>query len=260
MDIASVIGLIAAWALFFASILVAPGAKLTAFVDYPSLMVVIGGAIAASMMCLPMPIVLGVPKYLLKAIFPKQESIAPIITQLVQFAEVARRDGILALESKTGEIKDPFLLMGIQMAVDGTDADVMEAVLRTEMDAIAGRHKVAKQALDMIVKYAPAFGMIGTLVGLVIMLGNMDDPAAIGPGMAVALLTTLYGAMIANMLCAPLADKLAYYSKQEYTLKEIIVRGIQSIQAGDNPRVLEQKLKTFLPRNQRGPATEAKAA
>ncbi len=228
------------------SIWIAPGAKFSAFIDMPSLYIVFGGALACLMMAFPMRNVMQLPKIFLKAFFPKPTQIAPVIAQLVKFAEVARRDGILALEGQASEIRDPFILLGIQMAIDGTDAQMIETIMRTEMETVATRHKIGKAMLDTLTKYAPAFGMIGTLVGLIIMLGNMDDPAAIGPGMAVALLTTLYGAALANMLCNPAADKLAFYSKREWEVREVIVRGILAIQDGDNPRVLEQKLSTFL--------------
>ncbi|MDA0831917.1 MAG: motility protein A [Planctomycetota bacterium] len=228
------------------SIWIAPGSSFKAFIDMPSMYIVFGGALAATCMAFPLRTVLQTPKVILKAFFPKPPEVGPVISQLVKFAEVARRDGILALENQASEISDPFILLGIQMAIDGTDAQLMETILRTEMEAVAGRHKTGKSIMDTLTKYAPAFGMIGTLVGLIIMLGNMDDPAAIGPGMAVALLTTLYGAALANMFCAPVADKLAYYSKREWEVREVVVRGILAIQDGDNPRVLEQKLSTFL--------------
>ena len=259
MDKATAGGIFSAWGIVLLSIWIAPGASFTAFIDYPSLMMVVGGAIAAVLIAFPLNTVMTIPKVVMKAFFPKVPEIAPVITQLVQFAEVARRDGILALESKSDEIDDPFILMGIQMAVDGTDAELMENILRSEMEAVAQRHKTGKAMLDTLNKYAPAFGMIGTLVGLIIMLGNMDDPAAIGPGMAVALLTTLYGAALSNMMCAPISDKLALYSRREWQVREIIVRGILSIQVGDNPRVLEQKLKTCLPMSERA-KMESKAA
>ena len=141
--------------------------------------------------------------------------------------------------------------MGIQMAVDGSDGDLIETVMRTEMTAMAARHKTGKGLLETLGRYAPAMGMIGTLLGLIIMLGNMDDPAAIGPGMAVALLTTLYGAVMSNLYALPFADKLSFYSRQEMQIREVIVQGILSIQNGDNPRVVEQKLCTYLPASQR---------
>ncbi|MCA9097331.1 MAG: motility protein A [Planctomycetaceae bacterium] len=259
MDKATIGGIAAAWGILLVTILIAPGAKLSAFWDSPSLLCVCGGAVCAVMIAFPLNVMFKVPKIYLKAFFPKTADIGPVIKQLVQFAEIARKDGILALEGKTDQIKDPFILMGIQMAVDGTDAELMETIMRTEMEAIFSRHKTGKGVLDTLNKYAPAFGMIGTLLGLIIMLGNMDDPAAIGPGMAVALLTTLYGAIVSNIMCAPIADKLALYSRKEMELKELIIRGILSIQGGDNPRVLEQKVLTFLPGPERK-KIESKAA
>ena len=258
MDIALLLGQIGGLVVVIGSILYA-GSPLSAFWDTPSVALVFGGSIMAALSCYPMGVLFGVPKIVLRALFPKTPPVKETITQLVQFAEVARRDGILALESKMGDLKDPFIKSGLQMAIDGTDSAVMEAVLRTEQEAVANRHKTGKAIMDTLNKYAPAWGMIGTLVGLVIMLGNMSDPNAIGPGMAVALLTTLYGAMISNMACAPVGEKLAFYSKKELEVKEIVIRGILAIQAGDNPRVLEQKLVVFLPPSQRASA-DAKAA
>ncbi len=258
MDKATIGGLVMACGALIFSILMAPGSSMSMFIDYPSMAVVIVGGAAAAMMSLPMATFMAFPKVTMKVFKPNVPPLAPVIKQLVEFAEIARRDGILALESKTAEIKDPFILLGIQMAVDGTDGELIESIMRTEMMAVSSRHKAGKAIFDSYGRYAPAYGMIGTLLGLIIMLGNMDDPAAIGPGMAVALITTLYGAMVSNMMCLPFADKLAIYSKRELEVREVIVRGILAIQEGDNPRVLEQKLQTMLPMNQR--TKEEKAA
>ncbi|HCS52890.1 MAG TPA: motility protein A [Planctomycetaceae bacterium] len=258
MDKATVGGLVMAFGLLALAVMLAPGGSFLAFWDAASAAVVIGGAVAATCIAFPFAALFLVPGVMKKVFNPKVSDLRPVIRQLVEFAEIARRDGILALESKTDEISDPFILLGIQMAVDGTDAELMEAVLRTEMEAVAMRHKTGKSLMETVGRYAPAFGMIGTLMGLIIMLGNMDDPAAIGPGMAVALITTLYGAMVSNMVFLPFADKLGFYSKRELEVREVIVRGILSIQDGDNPRVLEQKLNTFLPVSQR--ASEEKDA
>ncbi len=247
MDKASFGGLAMGIGLLVLAVLIAPGASFGAFIDYPSVAMVVGGAAAALAIAYPIGAILKFPKVLLKVFFPKQQELGPVIAQLVEFAEIARRDGILALESKTAEIEDPFILLGLQMAVDGTDKDLMETILRSEMEAVAARHKTGKGLLETYGRYAPAFGMIGTLVGLIIMLGNMSNPDAIGPGMAVALITTLYGAIASNLFALPFADKLGYYSKREMEVRETIIRGILSIQEGDNPRVLEQKLNTLLP-------------
>ncbi len=260
MDKATIGGLGAGIALLLLSIMIAPGSSFAAFIDYPSLAVVVGGAISATFIAFPMGTVLQVPKVVMKSFFPKQQPLTPVIQQLVEFAELARREGILALESRTGDIEDPFILLGIQMAVDGTDTELMESILRAEMEAIANRHKTGKSLMDTVGRYAPAFGMIGTLMGLIIMLGNMDDPEAIGPGMAVALITTLYGAIVSNLFFLPFADKLAFYTKREMEVREVIVRGLVAIQDGDNPRVLEQKLMTMLPPAERAKADQSEAA
>ncbi|MHC4350826.1 MAG: motility protein A, partial [Planctomycetota bacterium] len=165
----------------------------------------------------------------------------------VELAEVARRDGILALEGMISEMQDDFLVRGIQMAVDGTDPEVIQAVMETELENLLERHENGKGMLDAMGRYAPAFGMIGTLIGLVAMLQNMDDPSKIGAGMAAALLTTLYGALLANIVFMPMADKLGRRTNEEALAKTIIINGVMAIQSGDNPRTVESKLVTFLP-------------
>lgn len=250
MDIATVLGFaLACGAIVFS--VVAGGGSAGAFIDYPSAACVFGGAVAAALMCFPLKNVLGMGGVMKNAVFNKPPNLVEIIETLVGLAETARRDGLLALESKVQDIKNPFIVVGLQMAVDGTRAEVIEEVMRTEMDCTAMRHSLGKSLLDMVGKYGPAFGMIGTLLGLVIMLGNMSDPNAIGPGMAVALLTTLYGAILANAVFGPFAEKLNYLNKQELLAMDIIVRGIMGIQSGDNPRVIQQKLLSFLPPKQR---------
>ena len=165
----------------------------------------------------------------------------------MKFAEIARRDGILSLESMTGTIQDKFIVKGIQMAVDGTDPELIEQILEGELDSLASRHAEGRLLFETLGKYGPAFGMIGTVIGLIIMLKHMEDVSKIGSGMAVALITTLYGAVTANLICLPIADKLRLRSKEEMLMKQIIIKGVMSIQSGDNPRIVEQKLKTFLP-------------
>lgn len=251
MDIASVIGVIAGIVLITGAIAIAPGASFSAFIDYPAIAVVLGGATAAVLVSMPLRDVLKTFVVLKNVFFNKPEDPVGLIEQTVSLAETARRDGLLALENRIEELDNSFIILGIQMAVDGTRPEVMEDVLRTEMEAVENRHQAGKRVVDQIGKFAPAFGMIGTLIGLIIMLGNMDDPSALGPGMAVALLTTLYGALIANLFALPMAEKLGFLSQQEQVNMEIIVRGIMAIQAGENPRVIEQKLKTFVPPKQR---------
>jgi chemotaxis protein MotA len=257
MDISSVIGTFLAIGLILAAILMAEGSRLSAFVDYPSMMVVIGGSFAAALICFPLATFMKMPAIAMKVFLNKAPNVAGLIGQLVSLAETARRDGLLALEARVDEIDDNFIKLGVQMAVDGTRPEMIEDILRTEMDAVATRHKSGKSLMDQLGRFAPAYGMIGTLMGLIIMLGNMSDPSSIGAGMAVALITTLYGAIVSNVLYLPFAEKLGFISKQELVAKEIALRGIMAIQSGENPRVIEQKLNTYLPPKLRAGAQEA---
>ncbi len=235
MDIATVLGLVFAIALIVGSIAVG-GGSFSSFID-----------IAACMVAFPFHKIMASFRIGMKCFFNRSEDVPRIIEQLVSLAEVARREGLLALESKLDDVDHPFIQLGIQLAIDGSPPEVIEDLLRTEIDAVATRHAEGKSVMDQLGRFAPAFGMIGTLMGLIMMLSNMTDPSSIGKGMAVALITTLYGAIVSNVLFLPFAEKLGFYNKQELVAKEIIVRGILSIQSGENPRVIDQKLQTFLP-------------
>lgn len=258
MDIATIIGLITGTGLLLWAIL--SKTDLGTFIDAGSVAIVFGGAFAAALISFPVQNLLGVARVVKNCFFSKTQDSRKLIEQMVGFAEVARRDGILALENVTAGIKDSFLVSGIQMAVDGTDPDLIEAVMLNDLEAVEMRHSEGKALFDNIGRFAPAFGMIGTLIGLVIMLKNMEDPASIGPAMAVALLTTMYGAILANLVALPLAEKLGVRSRQEVLLKMIILKGVMAIQSGDNPRIVEQKLKTFLPDRLRGATSEEQKA
>ncbi len=254
MDIATIIGLISGTALLLWAIM--SKADLGPFIDGSSIAIVGGGALSAAMISFPIQNLLGVAKVVKNCFFSKARDPVALIQELVQYAEVARRDGILALENIAGRIKDPFLVSGIQMAVDGTDPDLIETVMLNDLEAVEARHLEGKSLFENIGRYAPAFGMIGTLIGLVIMLQNMRDPDTIGPAMAIALLTTLYGALLANLVALPLADKLGLRSREEMILRMIVIKGVMAIQSGDNPRIVDQKLKTFLPNRLRATAEE----
>jgi chemotaxis protein MotA len=254
MDLATIIGLFLGISLVGYAML--SKTSLSNFMDAASAMIVIGGAIASAMISLSLKTFLGAGKVFTKTVFHKEKSAQKLIDDLVAYAEIARRDGILSLENATKEAEDPFIIRGIQMAVDGTDPELIEQIMNNELEAIAQRHDNGKAVFESLGKYAPAYGMIGTLVGLVIMLLNMADPNAIGPAMAVALITTLYGSMFANMFALPIADKLSKRSEEELVYKMIIIKGVMSIQSGDNPRIVEQKLKTFLPPALRGKENE----
>jgi chemotaxis protein MotA len=250
MDIATVAGCALSIVLILGSILIG-GGSFAAFFDLPSLLVVFGGLAAAALVSFPLPNIRGFFRVSLKTVFWKFDSPTDVVKQIVAISEIARREGLLALDKRTGEIKNDFIRLGVQLAVDGTRPEVMEDILRTEIDAVATRHRDGKALFDCLGRFAPAFGMIGTLLGLVMMLGDMSDPSKIGAGMAVALLTTLYGAVAANCLFLPFAEKLGYTSKKERLTMEIVVRGVMAIQSGEHPRIIEQKLNTFIPPNLR---------
>ncbi|HEX7009159.1 MAG TPA: MotA/TolQ/ExbB proton channel family protein [Phycisphaeraceae bacterium] len=257
MDLGILFGFIGTWVLIVWALLAS--GQISIFWDTPSMILVVGGTSTIIFFAFPARNVKQLLRVVSKGFFHQAKPIQKLIEDLVSYAEIARRDGILSLENTTKEIDDPFIVRGIQMAVDGTDPELIEQIMTTELENTIERHETGKALLDTLGKYAPAFGMIGTLIGLVIMLQNMDDPSKIGPGMAVAILTTLYGALIANAVCLPLADRLARRSAEEVIYKTIIIKGVMAIQSGDNPRIVEQKLRTFLPPSDR-PAQEGKEA
>lgn len=258
MDIATLIGLVLG--LICIALAVALGGSAMAYVNAPSMLIVVGGATAATMTAYPLARFLKLPKVTAKALFTKPLDSVKLIEQLVELAEVARRDGILALEGMTENMDEPFLVNGLRMAVDGSDPEVIESIMETELENLMERHEAGRGMLEAMGKYAPAFGMIGTLIGLVAMLANMDDPSKIGAGMAAALITTLYGSLLANVIFLPMADKLAARSSEEVLNKTIIIQGVMAIQSGDNPRNIESKLMTFLPPSVRAAVEASKAA
>lgn len=246
MDVATIIGSILGWLLIVGSILIGP-VSIKAYFDLPSVFIVFGGALGATLVGFPLARIKQLPSVAMKAVTIKETVPKELIKTIVGYAEVARRDGILSLESLTADMDDEFIVRGIQMAVDGTDPELIEQIMEAELENQMVRHATGKSLFEALGKYAPAFGMIGTLIGLVAMLANMTDPAAIGKGMAAALLTTLYGACVANLLFLPIADKLGQRAADEVLIKTIIIQGVMSIQSGDNPRIVEQKLLTFIP-------------
>ncbi len=247
MDIATLIGLIVAFGLVAFAI----GSGIASFIDPPSMMIVFGGTIGVVLVSYPLSRVLGLVQIILKTFFYKTEDPAAMVAKLVELAQIVRKDGILALESHLNSIEHPLLAKGLQMAVDGQEPQVIEDTLYTEMEKVQERHQQGEDMLRALGTYAPAMGMIGTLVGLVLMLQNMQDPSTIGPSMAVALLTTFYGAILANIIFLPMAGKLKTRSKEEMLVNEIVIAGVQSLVAGENPRVMEQKLLGYLPPKQR---------
>lgn len=247
MDIASLVGFILAYVIIGASIML--GGPLILFVNPPSLLVVVGGTFAVTLMRVTLANFLGSFKIGLKGFFYKLDKTQALIDESVELADVARKEGILALEGR--EMSNSFLEKGIGLCIDGHAPEVVHSLLSKDMGMSIERHVVGADMFKAMAIYAPAMGMIGTLVGLVQMLANMSDPAAIGPAMAVALLTTLYGAIIANCFASPLAEKLILISGYEKNNKSLILEAISGIQEGTNPRVLKQLLNAYLPANKR---------
>ncbi|MAB83500.1 MAG: motility protein A [Phycisphaerae bacterium] len=244
VDLSTLVGLIIGSVCVGIALLL--GGSIVAYVDPISMLIVIGGASAATLTSVPLARFLTLHRISFKTLMNRIKTPREQVGELVELAEVARRDGILAMEQRMQEIKDPFLLRGIQLAVDGVDPDAIEETLQIELDNLIERHEAGRNMFEQMGKYAPAFGMIGTLIGLVAMLSNMEDPSAIGAGMAAALLTTLYGALLANLVFLPLADKLENRTYEESLSKQMIIQGIKKIQLGDNPRNVEMNLRTFL--------------
>jgi len=217
---------------------------------------VVGGTFGVIMIAYPLNTVIGLVGIIVKTFMYKVDAGKDIITQLVELSQVVRKDGILALESKIGDIENQFMAKGLQMAIDGQEPGEIEDILYMEMDKVSDRHNKGADMLTALGTFAPSMGMIGTLVGLVLMLQNMSDPSSIGPSMSIALLTTFYGALMANIIFLPMAGKLKARSKEELLVHEIILTGVQSLVAGENPRVMEQKLLGYLPPKERQSAFE----
>jgi chemotaxis protein MotA len=250
MDLATIIGIFAGAALVVGAIMAKPGSAF--FVDPTSMMIVVGGTIGATLIHFPLRDVLSVFKVVQKVFSAHVLSNEETIENLVGLAEKARREGILAIEREIDGIDDEFLRSGIQYAVDGTEPETIHTIMETELANLYDRHQLGQGLFLAMATYAPAFGMIGTLIGLIQMLQALDDPTKIGAGMATALVTTFYGALLANLFLLPMAGKLQNRSKEEMLQKELVLEGILSIQSGDNPRLVRERLMTFLSPNSRG--------
>ncbi|HOK19211.1 MAG TPA: motility protein A [Thermosynergistes sp.] len=245
MDLATVLGLILAVVLVVGGIVT--GGEPGAFVDIASVLITVGGTFGAVIMSNPMERIRDLGKILHKAFFAESPDLVELVQTLVSFAEKARREGLLALEEDAMQLEDGFLRKSIQLVVDGTDPELVKAILDAEIGILEERHVGNKQMFDTMAELAPAFGMLGTLIGLIQMLKNLNDPDALGPGMAVALITTFYGSVLANIFGIPISRKLSVRTSQEVLSRELMVEGVLAIQAGENPRIVEEKLKIFLP-------------
>lgn len=216
------------------------------YLDGPSAIITFGGALAATLCSHSMSDFIAGLKSLLLIFKSPSANTTDIIKKIIELSNVARKDGLLSLEEAAADMDEPFLKKGILLVVDGTDPDLVRDIMQAEMDNAEARHKTRMGFWDTLAAMGPAWGMIGTLVGLVNMLNNMSDASSIGPSMAVALITTLYGSLLANWICTPTSNKLKADNAIEMIQKEVMVEGLLSIQAGENPRVIEEKLKSFL--------------
>ena len=243
MDIATLVGILGAMGMVVGSMLYAGG--VSPFIDIASVVMVFGGTFFVVMMKVPMSAFLSHFKAMAKAFKPSVFDLSGVVEQIVDLAGVARKDGMMALEGKT--VPDRFFERGLQMLVDGADEAQLVKAMKQEIKAMKSRHESNHSAIKAWVDYGPAMGMVGTLIGLVLMLGNMSDPKSIGPAMAVALLTTLYGALIANVIFGPIVAKLEGYSADEVTYRRVVLEGLRAIARGDNPRSVQEQMATVLP-------------
>lgn len=257
MDLTTIIGIATGGGLLFLAIFQGGGVGI--FISIPSLMITAGGTIAATLINYPLGDILRVIGVVKNAFLCRLASPEQTIARLVTFAEKARREGLLALEKDLKQVDDQFLKGGLELAIDGLDPDLVTSMLSMELNFLTERHRRGQGMFKAMGKFAPAFGMLGTLIGLIQMLRSIEDPSSIGPGMAVALITTFYGTLIANLICLPLAGKLENISEHEVMVKNLVIEGIRSIQSGDSPRVVERKLKSFLAPKMREALTVAKA-
>lgn len=246
MDIASLIGVFGGIGVFIVGIVLG-GAGFGPYVDLPSVFITIGGTVFGVILAYPIDNIKDLPVLMGKSFREYKSDPNVVIEQIIELANKARKDGLLSLEESAGAIDDEFLKKGLMLIVDGTDPDLVRNLLETELDFIEDRHKTGAEMLEMVAALAPAFGMIGTLVGLIAMLQSLDDPSTLGPQMSVALVTTLYGSIVANMFFTPMANKLKIRSSNEMLERQIELEGLLSIQSGENPRIIEEKLNAFLP-------------
>ncbi len=246
MDLTTLIGISAGFACVFISIML--GGDIASFIDPASIFIVFGGVICATLASFPMKRIMNLLKAVKNAFRKDTADVCEDVEMLIGMANTARREGILALEGSAEDIQDPFLKKGIMMIVDGSDPELIKGIMETDLEFVKERHAENRAILDAAAAYSPAFGMIGTLIGLINMLKNLSDMSALGPSMAVALVTTFYGTMLANLVFGPLSKKLKAIGNREYLRKEMILEGLRSIQDGENPRIIREKLNAFTAR------------
>lgn len=249
MDIATIVGILLGFIVITTAIIAGGGWQI--FIHLPSMCITIGGMLCATLIHFSLPQFLGIFSVVKKTIVTKIPPPSELIQNMVNFATINRRDGALALEQEIHKIKDLFFVKGLQMLVDGQEPEAIRDLMSLEIENLRDRHSNGKKILEFMGAAAPAFGMIGTLIGLIQMLRNLDSPEAIGGGMAVALITTFYGALAANLIFIPLAGKLGLYSKAETIAMEMIIEGVCAIAQGDNPTAIREKMQAFISQSRR---------
>jgi chemotaxis protein MotA len=258
MDFATIIGLILAWGALIYSMDYMTNGELGSYLKVGEVILVGGTALGAVFMSMPLHSIMSAVSSAKKFLLNKHAHVQHIIKDLVNYAEIARRDGVLALEQASREAPDPFIRRGLQLTIDGTDPEIIERILRIEIDSMAERHKHGKHFFGMLAKFGPGCGLVACLVAQVAMFKNLSgDANVIGQALAVALTGTLYGALLQNLMAGPVAEKLGLLSKEELFVKEIILQGVLSIQAGNNPRVVEMQLMSFLSLKEQGAMAKA---
>ena len=258
MDLATILGLVIGMVLVIISICLGDAgiASLKGFLDAPSVLITLGGSFCAVLASNSLSEFIEGLKSIKLVFKVYAEDTGEMIRRIIDLSNVARKEGLLSLEEAAADLDDAFLKKGILLIVDGTDPELVRAIMETELMSLEERHKSKAAFWDSLGAMGPAWGMIGTLIGLINMLGNLSDPGSLGPAMSVALLTTMYGSMLANWLCAPVANKMKSNSGKEVMVKQIMIEGLLSIQAGENPRVIEEKLKSFVAPRDRDIADE----
>ena len=249
MDLATILGMLVSFGLILAALLM--GSSPSSFIDGPAMLIVFGGTLGATLTHYPLGTCLKIGAIIRKTLVSKSPSSHMVIDQFMDFANRARREGILALEPIVRALEDPYLRKGLQLTVDGLEPSTIQNIMETEINFISGRHEIGVELLSAMATYSPALGLIGTVIGLVQMLRTMDDPNTIGPAMAVALITTFYGAILANLVFLPLMGKLKHRSKEEILIMEMQMEGVLAISRGENPRIILEKLNSYQPPKER---------
>lgn len=244
-DLMTVLGFILGFSAIITSIFL--GGNLELYWNVPSVLITIGGSFAALLVSYDFSQIKGVMYLTRKVLFTEPMSPGALVEIFAELARKARREGLLGLEEDIWRLDDPFFQKGVRMMVDAIEPDLIRNILRTDMEAMVQRHQLGQKVFRTWGVLSPAFGMVGTLIGLINMLSHLEDPGSLGPAMAVALLTTFYGMIMANLVFNPIANKLELRSDEELLLRNITLEGVISIQSGMNPRILEEKLRSFLP-------------